>query len=160
MRRIALGVAAAALLVVAAVAVGAVRTPAPDAPVTLKWKANAEGGVSERERGQDLLGYWGQLQPQDPATPNASYQARCLWLRQADNDRISCTIIVMVTDTGSIVLEGMLSRPTHGTLLADDHSGLKLPITGAAGKYNANHGFADVNPVGGPSAGLNINVKP
>jgi hypothetical protein len=159
MRRVALGAAVAALLAVVAVAFGSGGPPAPSAPTTLKWRANSERGVSEREPGQDLLGYWGQLQPRDSATPNAYYRARCVWLRQADNDQIACTIIVMVPGTGSIVLEGLLSRPTHGTLLADDGSGQKLPITGATGKYNPNRGWADVNPVGAPSAALDVTVK-
>ena len=161
MRRVALGAVVAVLLVAAAVALGARRPAAAPAPTTLKWKAGPESGVSEREHQQDLLAYWGTLtpQPNEPGTPNASYRARCLWLRPADNDRIACTIIVTVTDTGSIVLEGMLSRPTHGNLFAEDHSGIKLPITGATGQYNPNRGWADVNPSGAPSAAVYVTVK-
>jgi hypothetical protein len=142
MRRIALGAAVAALLVVAAVAFGAGGSVTPGGQVTRSFTPGPTGSTVERERGQDLLVYWGQLSPL-PGTPKGGYfRARCVWLRQANDDRMGCDIVVMLED-GSLILEGMVNRPTPGPF-ADPTTPL-LAVTGGTREYAGRRGDADVD---------------
>ena len=161
MRLVVVWPALAALLVVVAVAFTARGSVTPAAQQTLMFKAVGEKSAVEHERDQDLLGYWGDL-----TLPNNTsagyYRARCIGLRQATGTRISCSIVVMLgpgnsLGDGSVVLEGMVNLPTHGTLFADNASGPKLAMTGGTNKYAARLGFAEMKS---PAGRFDITLLP
>jgi hypothetical protein len=145
MRRAALGAVVAALLVAAAVALGARGPTVPPTDHTLSWTAGPGGRAFEHEPGQDFIGYWGDLTPRDAATPGGSYQAKCVWLTHSSSGYMACDVIVFMPTTGSLVLEGLVQRrtPTQGLFATD--SGPQLAMTGGTGSgYIARRAYASV----------------
>jgi hypothetical protein len=146
MRRIALGAVVAALLVAAAVALGARGPAVPPTEHTLSWTTGAGGRAFEHEPGQDLLGYWGALTPRDTATPGGTYQAKCVWLTHSGSDYMLCDIVVFMPSTGTLVLSGLVQRRTPSQGLFATDSGPKLAMTAGTGSgYTPRHGYADVD---------------
>jgi len=148
MRRIALGAAAAALLVVAAVAFGAGGSAGPTGQQTIWTWTTTQGRTVEREHKQDLLGYWGGLTPapQSPAPP-AYYRARCVGLTDATDRPMVCDVVVFITNAagGSLVLQGVVDRraPTEG--LFASASAPKLALTGTTvSAFVRRSGYADI----------------
>jgi hypothetical protein len=161
MRLVAVWPAVAALLVVAALAFAARGSVTPAAQQTLMFTAAQEKGVVEREHAQDLLGYWGELKLSN-GTSAGYYRARCSRLRQTSDGRIGCTIVVMLgplnaLGDGSVILEGMVNQPMHGTLFADDASGPKLAMTGGTNQYAGRRGFAQMKS---PAGRFDITLLP
>jgi hypothetical protein len=157
MRRAALGAAVAALLVIAAVALGAGGSAGPTSQQTiLSWTA-AQGRTGEREHKQDLLGYWGQLTHKTgTTTPDAYYRAKCVGLTDSTDSRMVCDIVVFIDNTGSLVLEGIVKQraPTEG--LFATASPPKLAVTGTTiDAYMARRAFADIT-----QGGLQITILP
>jgi hypothetical protein len=138
MRRIALGAATAALLVVAAVAFGAGGsvTRAASSPPALT--ASGEKSFSERERGQELLAYSGTL---TGTGMSGDYRAKCVWLSGTTDGRILCDIVVNL-GPGTLVLQGLVKRPA--TFLFAAASDIQLAVTGGGGGYGGRRGYAEV----------------
>jgi hypothetical protein len=160
MRRVALVAAAAALLVVVAVAFGAggsvTRATAP--PPTLK--PSDEKSVSERERGQELLGYWGKLAPLSGPGLSGYYQAKCVGLTGTTDGRIVCDIVVNLgngSTGGTLILQGLVKRPTPPHGLFAVASDIQLAVTGGGGGYSGRRGSAEIR---GTTAGLVISLMP
>ena len=151
----------AALLGVAAFTFAAGGSVTPAAQETLMLTAVQEKGAVEHERAQDLLGYWGELRLLN-GTSAGYYRARCIRLRQTIDSRIGCSIVVMLAPAnplgdGSVILEGMVDPPTHGTLFVDDASGPKLAMTGGTNKYAGRRGFAEMKS---PAGRFDITLLP
>jgi hypothetical protein len=159
MRRVALGAAAAALLVVAAVAFGAggAATQLPPPPAL---KPSDERTVSEHERGQELQGYWGKLTPLSGSGPTGYYQAKCVWLKGTTDGRILCDIVVNLGSGsmgGTLILQGLVKRPTPPHGLLADASNIQLAVTGGGADYKGRRGSAEIR---GTTGGLVISLTP
>jgi hypothetical protein len=152
MRRIALGATVALLIAIVAVAVaarGSTRAAGSTGNLgptgSLGLTADHEKSVVDRERTQDLFGYWGGIKA-NVSGETGNYRASCVELKGTSDNRINCNIIFSFASGSNLVLQGMVTRPTDAKpYLFATKSAAPVAVTGGGGLHSGKRGYADLN---------------